>query len=346
MRNSLIFREVFAFTTLENLSFRKVLSRTDDRTMIGKLVKKKDLSVVIPVFNSSSMLESVVKELEGFLRTTGLKFEIILVNDCSADASLEIMRRLASKYGNCTNINLLLRQGQHRAVLAGLNHIKGEYVVVMDDDGQNPPSEIVKLYKAAREGHDLVFGNYIDYKQKYFRRLASSLMKSFVRFIFSSSSDISVSNFKIMHYRVVNLICKFAKSSPYINGEALLYASNPKSILVNHRVSVIIKSRYKLRSLLSLFKDILFTYSLRPLRLLTLITFSVSITSMVASLFVLASQYSNDNKVQGWTSLLLAVTFLSTLTILSIALISEYVIKALESNSNKSVLDFIEESTI
>ena len=75
MRNSLIFREVFAFTTLENLSFRKVLSRTDDRTVIGKLVKKKDLSVVIPVFNSSSMLESVVvKELEGFLRTTGLKF--------------------------------------------------------------------------------------------------------------------------------------------------------------------------------------------------------------------------------------------------------------------------------
>ena len=94
MRNSLIFREVFAFTTLENLSLRKVLSRTYDRTMIGKLVKKKDLSVVIPVFNSSSMLESVVKELEGFLRTTGLKFEIILVNDCSADASLEIMRRL------------------------------------------------------------------------------------------------------------------------------------------------------------------------------------------------------------------------------------------------------------
>ena len=307
---------------------------------------KKDLSIVIPVLNSALTLESVVQELEGYLRGTDLKFKIVLVNDCSIDSSWEVIKKLVSKYGNCAGVNLLLRQGQHRAVLAGLNHIEGEYVVVMDDDGQNPPSEIVKLYKAAKEGNDLVFGNYVDYKQNFFRRLASSLMKVFVRFIFSSPRDVSVSNFKIIHHRVVRLICKFAKSSPYINGEALLYASKPKSILVDHRASVLGKSRYSLRNLLSLFKNVLFTYSLRPLRLLTLITFCVSITGMLGSLIVLALQHSNDAKIQGWTSLVLTVTFLSTLTILSIGLISEYIIRALESHSNHSVLDFIEDSSI
>jgi undecaprenyl-phosphate 4-deoxy-4-formamido-L-arabinose transferase len=305
-------------------------------------VVKKDLSVVIPVFNSAITLESVVKELHVFLVNSGLKFQIILVNDCSSDSSLDEISKLTLKYRNCIGVNLLLRQGQHRAVLAGLNHTKGEYVVVMDDDGQNPPSEIVKLLTTANEGNDLVFGNYVDYKQKFFRRVASSLMKIFVRFIFSSPREVSVSNFKIMHHRVVQLICKFARSSPYINGEALLYASKPKSIIVNHRASLVGKSRYSLRNLVSLFRNVLFTYSLRPLRLLTLITFCVSVTGLFASLIVLFLQHSNDAKIQGWTSIILTVTFLSTLTILSISLISEYIIRALESNSNRSVLDFIE----
>ena len=308
-------------------------------------MSKKDLSVVIPVFNSAIALESVVKELYDFLLSYGLKFEIILVNDCSSDSSLEIITKMTSKYGNCRGVNLLLRQGQHRAVLAGLNHAKGEYVVVMDDDGQNPPSEIDKLFTAVNEGNDLVFGNYVDYKQEFFRRVASSFMKIFVRFIFSSPREVSVSNFKIMHRRVVQLICNFARSSPYINGEALLYASNPKSIMVNHRASLVGKSRYSIRYLLLLFRNVLFTYSLKPLRLLTLITFCVSISSLFASLFVLILQYSKDEKIQGWTSIVLVVTFLSTLTILSISLISEYIIRAFETYSNRSVLDFIE-STI
>lgn len=208
MRNSPRNREALGCAATSNFGFVYNAPTHDYR---GTLMTKKDLSIVIPVFNSALTLESVVQELEGYLRGTDLKFEIVLVNDCSVDSSWEVIKKLVSKYRNCASINLLLRQGQHRAVLAGLNHIEGEYVVVMDDDGQNPPSEIVKLYKAAKEGNDLVFGNYVDYKQKFFRRLASSLMKVFIRFIFSSRRDVSVSNFKIIHHRVVRLICKFAK---------------------------------------------------------------------------------------------------------------------------------------
>lgn len=212
----------------------------------------------------------------------------------------------------------------------------------MDDDGQNPPSEILKLYRAAIEGSDLVFGNYIDYKQSPFRRIASRLMKLLVRFIFKSPKNVNVSNFKIMHHTVVHLICKFAKSSPYINGEALLYSSNPKSILVNHRASFLSKSRYNLLDLLSLFKDVLFTYSLRPLRLLAFVTFCVSITGFIATLLLFIYQISHEYKVAGWTSLMLITTFLSTLVIFSITLMSEYIIRALASNSRGTVLDFVE----
>jgi undecaprenyl-phosphate 4-deoxy-4-formamido-L-arabinose transferase len=306
-------------------------------------VEKRDLSVVIPVFNSSNTLESVVNELQDFLSTSGFKFETILVNDCSSDSSSKIISILTKRYKNCKGVNLLIRQGQHRAVLAGLNQTTGEYVVVMDDDGQNPPAEIIKLFTAAKEGYDVVFGNYIEYKQSIYRKLASSLMKLFVRYIFSSPSEVSVSNFKIMHQRVVRLICRFARSSPYINGEALIYAIKPKSIRVNHRNSLVGKSRYSTLNLFSLFKNVLFTYSLRPLRLITSITFLVSVSGLLTSFSLLVFQYTNDARIQGWTSIVLTVTFLSTLTILSIGLISEYLIRALESNSKRSVLDFVEE---
>ncbi len=301
-----------------------------------------DLSVVIPVFNSSRTIDSVVDELQDFLSRSGLRFEIILVNDCSNDLSLERISNITSKYENCIKVNLLRRQGQHRAVLAGLIHTRGEYVVVMDDDGQNPPTEIIKLLSAAREGNDVVFGNYVDYKQTFFRKTSSSIMKTFVRFIFKSPRGVLVSNFKIMHQRVVRLICRFSRSSPYINGEALIYASKPKSIQVNHRISLTGYSRYSLLDLLALFKNVLFTYSLRPLRLLTLMTFCVSFTGLFLSFSLLIFQFTNDTKIQGWTSLVLITTFLSTLTISSLGLISEYILRALESNSNRSVNDFIE----
>jgi glycosyltransferase involved in cell wall biosynthesis len=301
-----------------------------------------ELSVVIPVFNSAKVLRDVVNEIHEVLTKSGYLFEIILINDCSDDNSWFEIQDLVKCYPECTGKNLITRQGQHRAVLVGLHFAIARYVVIMDDDGQNPAIEILRLHAKALEGNDLVFGNYIVMQQSLFRKIASSTMKRFVRYIFSSPPNVNVSNFKIINERVVRLIVRLSKRTPYINGEALLYSSNPTSILVSHRSSLLARSRYSLRSLLQLFKNVLFTYSLRPLRFLISVTLSACVLGVVSSAFVVFSQMLNDNRVRGWTTLSLGVSVFATFLFFAIGLFAEYVIRILESSSDHSVLDFVE----
>lgn len=308
-----------------------------------QLVKRfPGISIVVPVFNASSVLTFVVEELIEYLKLQNFDYEIILVNDCSSDSSLTEMKNLQSKHTEIYVINLLKRQGQHKAVLAGLQKSKGAHVVVMDDDGQNPPSEIGVLYQEAKQGHDLVFGKYINYRQTPFRKIASIVMKQVIRFVFKSPKNLLVSNFKIMDRRVVELICKFAHTNPYINGEALLYAVQPISKNVEHRGSLLGVSRYRLSGLYLIVRNVLFSYSTRPIRLLILTTTGFSLMGLLASVYVLVDQIASESDVSGWTSLFLMAATSATLISFSIVVLSEYLIRIFADRPGNSINNFIE----
>ena len=133
-------------------------------------------SVVIPVYNSAGVVGRTVDTVIEVFRGAHLAFEVILVNDGSPDDSWEVIRAKALEHPEVVSLDLLKNYGQHYANLAGLQESRGEFVITMDDDLQNPPEEALKLIAEAEKGHDVVFGEFERKQARGYRRLGSVLI--------------------------------------------------------------------------------------------------------------------------------------------------------------------------
>jgi len=205
-------------------------------------LQKYDLSIVIPVFNSEQLVLNTVLEIQKELSI--YRFEIILINDGSSDNSWNVIKNIAIGSKNITSINLLKNYGQHTAVFCGLKHASGKYIVTMDDDLQNPPSEIHKLFNRIEEGYDLVFGKFPLKKHSFYRRIGSKIINYLNGVIFNKPKDITLSNFRIFTKSVSDRALSYKTNYPYIPGLLLLHSSEIGNVLTLHEERKIGKSNY------------------------------------------------------------------------------------------------------
>lgn len=275
-----------------------------------------EFSVVIPVYNGSSSIERLVESLKENLK--GLKFETVLVNDGSKDNSGEICKKIALSTENVKFINLRKNFGEFNAVMCGLNHVQGKYTVIIDDDFQNPPSEILKLLKTAKENeYDVVYSYYESKKHHWFRNLGSNLVNYLTTFLLKKPKDLYLSSFKLIQEDVVKEIIKYKGPHPYIDGILFQITDNIGKQQVEHLKRENGVSNYSFRKLVSLFLTILFGYSLLPLRL----TFLAGICSIIFSLIYMLLYAANV--IPGWGSPI--VIFMCGTILCSISLVGEYI---------------------
>ncbi len=191
-------------------------------------------SIVIPVYNSEPLVGETVDRVVEVFSASGLKYELILVNDGSHDGSWNVIADRARAHPQVTAINLLKNYGQHHANLAGFQESTGDYVITMDDDLQNPPEEALKLIDKAMHGHDVVFGKFERKQSAGYRRIGTRLIAMINRRIFLQPPDLVVSNHRILRRDVVDRICAARNAHPYITGQALMYSSCPANTAVRH----------------------------------------------------------------------------------------------------------------
>lgn len=281
------------------------------------------LSVIIPVYNSEKTISKLVEHV---LETLDKKtLEIILVNDGSRDRSEWVCSQLAQRFSQVKFISLRRNSGEFNAVMCGLNHATGDYCVMIDDDFQNPPTEILKLIETARNGDfDVVYSYYEKKEHSLFRNFGSWLVNRVTTWLLEKPSDLYLSSFKLISLPVVQEIIKYKGPYPYIDGLIFRVTRNVGRVQVSHNAREEGESGYTLRKLTSLFMTILFGYSLKPLRLLTAtgLTFTtLSVLAVVLDfiLYLIHSQFFVLN------SILSVVTFFSGLILTSLGLVGEYV---------------------
>src|SRR5204862_7823008 len=225
-----------------------------------------ELSLVIPVYNGSRTIGPLVEQTAKIFGSTS--FEIVLVNDGSEDDSERVCVKLAEKFPqNVTFVHLSRNFGEHSAVLAGFTEARGRYVAVLDDDGQNPPEEIVRMLAELKRGHyDVVYGHYIEKKHSWFRNLGSRFNDAIATLMLGKPKELYLSSFKVMNRFVVNEIVKYRGPYPYADG--LIYRTTRRisQIPVEHRASVGGASRYTLVKLISLWLNMFLNFSIAPLR--------------------------------------------------------------------------------
>jgi len=250
--------------------------------------------------------------------------EVVLVNDFSQDNSEAVCQKLA-KRDEVLYLHLAKNFGEHSAVLAGLNHTSGEYVAVLDDDGQNPPKEIVKLLKAIEDGgHDVVYGRYEEKQHSLFRNLGSKLNDKMANIMLKKPAEIYLSSFKIMNRFLVDEITKYRGSFPYIDG--LIYRTTGKIAQVNveHARREAGKSGYTLRKLIRLWMNMFFNFSIMPLRICVLLGLLTSLTGLVMIGVVIVERLLNPNFPVGLASIMVGVIFFAGIQLLLLGTTGEY----------------------
>jgi len=293
------------------------------------------LSIIIPVFNSEDTLEEVITRIVKVMNSEELPYEIILIDDASTDNSWEKVINLAKKNQNIIGLQLLKNSGQHSANLCGFRHSKNDIIITMDDDLQNPPEEIPKLIKLIVEGNDLVYGQFSSKKHNLFRSIGSKVINKLNKKIFNIKSDVSLSNFRAIDRRIIDLVCVENHFKPYIPGLILKYSQNIGGISVQHDERRIGKSNYTLRKLISLVFDLLFQHSTIPLRITSIIGLLSSFFVFIFGIYTFYRAIAQGVDVPGWASIAILLSLSSGLIILIMSVIGEYLIRILNQVSHQ-----------
>jgi polyisoprenyl-phosphate glycosyltransferase len=284
------------------------------------------ISVVIPVYNSAGSLEVLTERLMAALEALGRSFEVIFVEDCGPDRSWEVLKKLKALYPRRIRITRLLRNsGQHNAILCGFSLCRGEVVVTMDDDLQNPPEEIPKLIQAIDSGYDLAVGAYDSKKHNALRNTSGDLIDSVNRRIFGLPPDFRLTSFRAIRSVVVKNACQMGGVFPYVTSMLLSHTSKCVNVPVRHDPRLIGKSNYNLKRSLLLAANLIFSYSTLPVTVVGWLCAVAFLFSLGFGTFVLISVLARGITVPGWASTMVIVSFFNALILLSLFIFGLYV---------------------
>lgn len=282
------------------------------------------LSIVIPVFNAALSLPGLYQEIAGLNVHGG--FELILVNDGSRDETEAIARRLIQESRiPMTFLSLSRNFGEHNAVMAGLRASNGRFVVTMDDDLQNPPSEVLKLLSAAEtEKYDVVYASYERKAHSWWRNLGSKLTNLIADYVVEKPEKLYLSSFRCMTRLVADEISQSRNPYPYIDGLIFQVTQKAGVVRVRHDERKQGQSGYTLRKLVRLWMSMLVNFSVLPLRLMTIAGMITSALGFLAVIEVVLEHLLKKNPT-GWSSLMAAILLLSGVQLLLLGIMGEYV---------------------
>jgi len=283
------------------------------------------LSIVIPVYNEESNLFPLMERLYPVATATGRPFEIIFTNDGSRDRSLEILRGMVKKYPGVKVVEFNGNFGQHMAILAAFEMSRGEIVVTLDADLQNPPEEIPRLAAEIEKGFDVVGTIRQKRQDSLFRKLASRV----VNITTNKMTGMKMNDYGCMlrayHHNVIENINRCGESTTFIPALAQTFASNPTEIEVAHAERAAGESKYSLYKLIRLNFDLMTGFSVVPLQLFALFGITTSVLSLAFAMFLLVRRFIVGAEVEGVFTLFAILFFFVGIIIMGIGIVGEYV---------------------
>lgn len=293
-----------------------------------------EYSIVVPVYNSEQTLRDLFDRTSAVFTETGSSFEMVFVDDYSQDKSWEVLIQIKKLHPeNITAIKLSKNFGQHNAVFCGLEHAKGELIVTIDDDLQIPPEEIKKLIQVYQEKDaDLVYGYFGRKKHSLLRNLGSYFIKKSSRFLLHSPGE--GSSFRLITAGLAANILKHQQHFMYIDELLLWYTSNIAFTEVKHEKRSVHRSGYSTWKLFKLSANIVIYYTAVPLRIMTYGGFILSVLSFISGIRFIISKMVHDVPL-GYTSLIVAILFSTSIIMLCLGLIGEYLSRIYQVQNKK-----------
>lgn len=285
-----------------------------------------ELSVIIPVYNEEAGLRALFDRLYPALDALDACYEVIFINDGSRDRSAAMLADQFAARDDVSRVILLNgNYGQHMAILAGFEHARGDIIVTLDADLQNPPEEIGKLVAKMREGYDYVGTVRAQRQDSLFRRRASAAMNRLRERITRIKMTDQGCMLRAYSRRIVATINRCGEINTFIPALAYTFAQNPTEIDVAHEERFAGESKYSLYSLIRLNFDLVTGFSVVPLQMLSIVGFILSAGSAALFLLLLARRFLFGAEVEGVFTLFAINFFLLGVVLFALGLLGEYI---------------------
>jgi glycosyltransferase involved in cell wall biosynthesis len=293
------------------------------------------LTIVVPVYRGAATVGQLVDALAALHPEGGL--EVVLVNDGSPDNSGDVCRALIPTATiPVTVIEHTRNFGEHNAVMTGLRHARGQYIITMDDDLQNPPEEVIKLYDHARlGGWDVVYTRYAKKEHAGWRNLGSRFANRVADWLLDKPRGLYLSSFRCMAAPIVDVVTLYRGPYPYVDGLLLQVTQRIDSIEVRHLPRAEGRSNYNLRRLVLLWLNLATSFSLAPLRLATLAGLFMALLGTVGAVATIIEALSSDSTPSGWASTMTVILLVSGVQSMILGVLGEYVGRTFLSANGK-----------
>ena len=283
-----------------------------------------DISIVVPVYGGSAALPELCSRLHATMRTAGLDYEVILVDDRGQTEAWSVISTVAARHPQVRGLRLGRNFGQHAATICGISYARGKWIVTMDDDLEHPPESVPALLAAGDDDHPLVYGVFEKRTHAAYRNLSSKLMRRMLKRAFPDLNE-DYSSFRAIHAPLARQLDRFGLNRPYIDGMLSWLTSSTCSVGVPHEQRQHGESTYTIRKLLSHAANIFVTFSYLPLRIATFGGAALASLSFLYLLYVVYGRLSGSITNPGYASLMSVVLFACGIQLLILGVVGEYV---------------------
>jgi len=287
---------------------------------------KKLISFVLPCYGSEKTISFVIDEIRTVInQRSEYNYEVIAVNDCSPDNVWNVLIGIAEKDPNVRLIGLAKNMNRPGAVMAGLGRSSGDYVVVMDDDGQCPMDHFWELLEPVEGEYDVSMADYPTRKQSLFKDFGTLVNKKMTEFILDRPKDLQFTNFMVMRKYVVKEICRYHNPYPYMTGLILRTTRRITCVPMEERARYSGKSNFTFIKMVSLWMNGLTAFSIKPLRIATVVGVVCAILGFLYGAYTVILKLVNPAISAGYSSLMAVLLLIGGIIMIMLGLIGEYI---------------------
>ena len=294
-------------------------------------------SIVSPVYRAEGIVDQLVEKIIEEVSMITDNFEIVLVDDGSPDRSWERMEAIAGAEKRVKALRLSRNFGQHYAITAGLDAARGEWIVVMDCDLQDKPSEIKKLYQQALKGYDIVLAQRAQRQDRFIKKFFSRTFYRVLSYLTGVKQDASIANFGIYNHRAVSAMNQLREPIRYFPSMVNWVGFRKSTIPVEHGAREVGSSNYNFKRLFRLATDIILASSDKPIKITVKLGFLISTLSFIFAIITAIRAIKGEIEVLGYASLIVSIWLLSGIFIMLLGIVGLYVGKSFEGIKNRPI---------
>lgn len=297
----------------------------------------KKLSFVIPCYKSEKTISDVIGRIVRVVQEDGrYDYEIICVNDGSTDGTYAVLREIAEKNHKIIAMDLSRNYGQHAALMAGFNSVSGDYVVCIDDDGENPPEKVFELVDKLVDGdYDWVSAKYTSDDRGIIRRLGSQLNFMVSRILIEQPKDFEMNSYMVFRRYVCDEIIKYTNPYPFVGGLLLRVTRRVANVEIEREERISGTSGYNIKKLVSLWLNSLTAFSEKPLRIISVLGIIASLAGIIYAIVIIIRKIVNPSIMIGYTSTMAAIMLMGGIILMALGFVGEY-ISRLYISANKA----------